>query len=476
MSDFPLASREPAPWPPAPMLPQAFMATGLTLAQVSAILKAWRRMSLLVVLLVLATTAALMTYWPRTYVAMAGLMVNYEVNDPLNGKDLPVGQVSSYIATQVELMQTPEVLLTVVDRLGLAADEDYAKDWRSGNGTLREWVALKVAKSLAVYPSQRGSQLIYVSYAAQTPAQAADVANAVADVYKEQDAHRSEGPPGERSRRYERQLDELKAKVDKAQAELTGFNQRNGLIDEGGEAGVDVASLATLEARLLEARNAREVAELRASQDAASSDQVLMSVQASTLRAQKETQEMRLAQLNRQFMPIHPDVIDARFQLEATQRALSAILKAYTSNTAAALAIARRTEQGLQQAVDDKRAGVLAKSLVQDDAAKYQLALESAQSVYKRLLDGYDQVRFDSVMRASNIQIVSRATPPVRAVKPRLLLGSALGGLLALLLGIGLPLVYELTHRRVRCGDDLERDHGVPVLAEFTRLPVRALT
>ena len=92
-----------------------------------------------------------MTLWPRTYTAMVTLMVNYEVNDPLNGKELPVGQVGSYIATQVELMQTPEVLLAVVDRLRLTENKDYARGYRGDSGTLREWVAKKLSKNLAIY-------------------------------------------------------------------------------------------------------------------------------------------------------------------------------------------------------------------------------------------------------------------------------------------------------------------------------------
>ena len=39
-------------------------------------------------------------------------------------------------------------------------------------------------------------------------------------------------------------------------------------------------------------------------------------------------------------------------------------------------------------------------------------------------------------------------------------------------LGLFVPLIYELVNRRVRCRDDLERDNGVPVLAEFGPLPM----
>ncbi|MDO8598028.1 MAG: Wzz/FepE/Etk N-terminal domain-containing protein, partial [Sulfuricaulis sp.] len=177
-----LVSRETAVSVLTPVIPLNFVYPGLSLAQILSIVKAYRKPALLIVLAVLALTALIMAVWPRTYTAMVTLMVNYEVNDPLNGKELPVGQVGSYIATQVELMQTPEVVLAVVDRLKLTQNKDYAQGYRGDSGTLREWVAKKVSKDLVIYQGQMGSQLIYVTYASNDPAEAAQVANTVAEV------------------------------------------------------------------------------------------------------------------------------------------------------------------------------------------------------------------------------------------------------------------------------------------------------
>jgi len=474
MTGYPLVSRDASATAVTPYVPLHFVHPGLSFAQIFSIVRAYLKISLLMLLVGLALTAAVMSWWPRTYTAQASLMVSYEVNDPSAGKDLPTGQVGSYIATQVELMQTPEVLLAVVDRLGLTGDADYASGWRDGRGTLREWVAAKIAKSLSVFQSERGSQLIYVTYAADEPNHAAKVANAVVAVYKEQDQMRSAGPPGERATRYAQQLDGLKAKVDQAQGALTSFQQRYGLIDAPGRANVDVMLLGTLEERLLAAQNARRVAEANASQDQTASDEVLASTQAQALRLDLTAQEMRLEQANRVFMPQHPDVIEAKMRVDGARRALAATVRSYASNSSAGLNAALRLERGLEKAVDAQRAKILTRGGQQDEAAKFQLGLDSAQAVYKRALDGYDQIAFASTARSSNVSVVSNATAPVRASKPRVLVGLLLGTLASGLLAFGIPLGYELIHRRVRCRDDLERHHGIPVLAEFGRLPMRA--
>ncbi len=470
MTDYPLVTRDNPASVFTPVIPLNFVYPGLSLSQILAIIWAYRKLSLLIMFVVLAATAGVMALWPRTYSAVASLMVNYEVNDPLNGKDLPVGQVGSYIATQVELMQSPEVLLGVVDRLQLTGDKKYTSGFRGNPDSLREWIAAKLARSLVIYQGQRGSQLIYVNYTARRPAEAALFANTVAGIYKEQDLARSTGPPGQRTKLYAQQLNELKAKVDQAQQNVTAFHQRNGLVDEGNRANVDVVLLATLEGRLLEAQNARRVAEARASVDQSVSDEVLASPEVQALKAQLSAQELRLAQLNLTYTPQFPDILDLQSLIQTTRRSLAAALQSYESNASGELSVAGRLEQNLRGAVAAQRMTVLATGQLHDEAARYLLDLESAQTVYKRALDGYDQIMFASGGHYSNVSLISRATPPVKASSPRIKAGLLLGAMLAVLLGLGLPLAYELTNRRVRCRDDIERHHGIPVLAEFGRL------
>jgi polysaccharide biosynthesis transport protein len=479
MNDYPLVSRATPVALATPVIPLNFIYPGLSLAQMTSIVWAHRRLTLLIVLLVASLTALGLKYWPRTYTATATLMVNYEVNDPSNGKELPLGQVASYIATQVELMQTPGVLLTVVDRLNLTSDEDYARGYRSDRGTLREWVAAKVAKVLTVAQSPLGSQLIFVTYSASSAEEAAQVANAVADVYREQDTARSTGPPAERARRYAQQLAELKNKVNQAQQEVTAFHQRNGVVDQGGKSNVEAVSLANLEARLLEAQNTRRAAEARATQDPAVSEPVLSSNHVQELRVRLATQEMKLAELSRNYTQEYPNLRESQSQVADIRHWIAVVEQGYAANAAAGLTLAQRQEQSLQRAVADQRAKVLAQehqvlaqARLRDEAAKNLLELESAQSVYKRALDGYDQIMFASGHRATNVSVVSRATPPVSAAKPKVISGIVLGAIAALVLGLGIPLGGELFNRRVRCRDDLERQNGVPVLVEFGRLPL----
>jgi polysaccharide biosynthesis transport protein len=100
------------------------------------------------------------------------------------------------------------------------------------------------------------------------------------------------------------------------------------------------------------------------------------------------------------------------------------------------------------------------------------LELESAQSVYKRALDGYDQIMFASDSRFSKVNLVSRAVPPQTSSKPKKVKLLMMGALAGIFLGLALPVAYELViNRRVRCRDDFERGFAIPVLMEFDGIP-----
>jgi uncharacterized protein involved in exopolysaccharide biosynthesis len=444
-----------------------FAQPGLSLAQIGAILWAYRKQSLMIIAAVMLAAGVACVLWPRTYEATATLMVDFEVNDPLAGREFPSGLVGSYMATQVELARSPEVLLPVIDRLQLTGDRKYAAGYDGEAAGLRLWVAARVRKKLLVEQGKYGSQLVYVTYRASDAAEAAQVANAVAEVYAEQQRARLAGPAGERAQRYTAQLAELKAKVAHAQQQVTAFRQQSGLIDSKEQGDVGMLMLSTLETRLLEAQNARRVAEARASTDPSVGGQVLSSPMIQTLKTQLALQAGSLAQLRTTLGARHPQMIELQSQMRATRDALAAELRAYSGNAAAELAAARQLERDLEKAVTAQRSAVIDVRQVQDSAAKHQLELESAQSVYKHALEGYDQVMFASTGGYTNIGLVSRATPPPKASKPRVGVIMILSTAAAIVLGIGLPLGYGLINRRVRCRDDIERDHGVPVLIEL---------
>jgi polysaccharide biosynthesis transport protein len=461
------------PWPPRnDMSGEAEAPAGMSLHQVWVILRAHWKVTLIIAAAVSVLSAVAIKFMAKTYTATSTLIVDQDKKDPLAVNMLADGTFSSYVATQMELLHSPVILLPVVDRMHLTEDRNFAGGYTGQDAKgLREYTAQNLNLAVQV-DLARGGQLLYISASARDPGRAADIANTIADVYVFSEQRRMSGPAGERASRYADDLVELRAKVAAAQDKLTSFRQQKGITEvtsQSGEASdPESQALKSLEQQLLEAQNARRTLESRSSGAQASADEALASPIIQQLKTQMAAQQTQAAQLSATYGAKHPKVLEINSQLALTTRQLSNELHNLSDNVATQLARAKELEGKYAQAVAAQRTKVLTLRGQQGDGAKLQLELDSAQAVYKRALDGYDQIMFASSSNNTNVSLINRATPPTRASRPNKLKLMLAAMLVGLGLGVVAPFLYEiLLNRRLRCRDDIERGLHIPVLAQF---------
>jgi uncharacterized protein involved in exopolysaccharide biosynthesis len=461
------------PIPAIPLGSENEAGGGISLTQIVTIARAYWKQSLMITAAVTLVAAAAIKVLPKTFTSTATLIVNIENGDPLAAKQVPDAGLGSYVATQTELMTSPVILLPVVDRLKLTEDPRYIAGLRSTDPEAKRQFAEKALADEIQVEIGRGGQLLYISASARDALLAANIANAVADIYLEQQKTRVGQPAGERAQRYSEELSELRAKAEAAQDRVTQFRKRNGITDvDTGNGDNGLATLASLQAKRLDAQNARRALEAKQSGQQTTSDEALGSAQISNLKAQIADMEAQLAQKRATLGAKHPVVLELDSRLEATRRSLAAELTALTKNNATELQRARDLEDKLTRAIADERQRVLGLHEVQGEGEKLTLELESAQAVYKRALDGYDQIMFASVSNNNNVSFISRATAPLKPSKPNKIKLLAMGIVAGLALGLAIPVAYELfINRRLRCVDDIERDFNIPVLAHFHAIP-----
>jgi succinoglycan biosynthesis transport protein ExoP len=442
-----------------------FEKPGMSLAQAWAIIWAYRKQTIAIAVVATLVTAGVAKLLPKTYVSSATLMVYHESHISSAQQD-PNDPLETFINTEIQLMQTGDVLLPVVDRLNLTNNSYFTAGFKGDSSALREWVMDNLYKDVKIEQSKLGGQLIYISASAMDPVLAANIANTIADVYLDEE-HQRLGPKSERAKAYAQELAELKHKVSVAQDQVTAFRQRTGLTDSATQTNnVEQDLLASLEGRYQQAQNDRRAAEVAANGDRSANTNVMGSMSIQNLKVQLSTQETQLAQLRTTMGPAHPKVIEAENQVEATRRSLNAEMGTYSNNVSSQLTSARELEGKLAAAVEVQRKKLIDVRKVQDEGTKYTLELDSAQSVYKHALDGYDQIMFAS--GEHHLTVANRAVPPLKAAKPDKPKMAIMGALVGLFLGLALPFVYEiLINRRVRCRDDFERVFGLPVLSEF---------
>jgi succinoglycan biosynthesis transport protein ExoP len=453
------------PEPNLATIPEQDAHQGMSVAQFSAILLAYWKQILLVTIVVTTLGATAIKYLPKTYTATATLIVNSDVKDPLAGRDFPVTLITNYVSTQIELMTSAIVLMPVVDRLHLTQDKELTAGFSGSSEALREFVEKNLALSLQVERGI-GGELLYVSASAKNSAQAALIANTVADVYIEQDRRRLNDPAGERAQRYTEELAELREKATIAQDKVTAFRKENSIGDmNSASSGTEVQSLDTLHQHQLETPNIRRSLEAKLIGAQAPADETLGS-------ATLDAQLAQLAQLSSTYGPQHPKVRELNAQIAITRNSLANANRAVSADVQAELARTKELEHKYVQAVAEQEARVLKLRQAQDEGSKLVLELDSAKSVYKQALDGFDQIMFQAVANHTNVSFVSRAVPPLRASKPNKIKLMMIALVAGLGIGFGAPLAYGLIlARRLRCRDDVERDFGIAVLAQLEAVP-----
>jgi uncharacterized protein involved in exopolysaccharide biosynthesis len=418
----------------------------------------WLSIAIFVVLVGLAFVG--IKKLPKSYEATAALIVNSDNTDPLAGRIQGLNQTYSYFPTQVELINNVVVLQPVVDRLKLQHDRHFNGGYVGDPKALNDIVVGNLRSSMRVAPGT-GSQLLYISVMSRDPVQAAEISNAVADEYVHQTSQRTNAPNMERAGRYTAQVEELKQKRDEAQVKVAVFRERYGMTDLGQNVNMESAAMADLQGKLLQAEDERRRLEgLRSSPQPElgigqePQEALALRNKLDGLKSDMTTARMTMGLRN-------PKVELLQKQIDETQVELDA-------STARAKAKASELVNKYKSDLARERQQLLDRRTLQDQGEKLVSELRLAEEAYAAALRGKDAVMFASEGNYQDVEIVSRAQPPVRASKPAKLKLFAMAMALSMALALGGPFAYELLlNRRIRCRDDLEGHFRIVTLAQF---------
>ena len=157
----------------------------MTLQQFLLILRARYKVALLTLLVTVATTTIISLLLPKQYTASAAVVVDVKSPDAVTGLMLQGMVVPSYMATQVDIINSDRVAEAVVKLLRMDSSTAIQQQWMEateGKGQLIDWLATLLQRNVDVKPS-RDSNVISINYSGTDPDFAAAVANAFAQAY-----------------------------------------------------------------------------------------------------------------------------------------------------------------------------------------------------------------------------------------------------------------------------------------------------
>jgi chain length determinant protein EpsF len=439
-------------------------------------------LNIFVVTILLAIAASILL--PKSWTGESAVVVDERGIDPLTQENgMAVQLATNYVATQVDVIESHNVALKVVDQMKLAQDPAVIERFNSktgGVGSIRDWEAEELLKKLTVKPSKE-SNVIFLQFVAKTPQGAADIANAFADNYITTSLELKADPAKRQVGWFEQQANVLRTALEAAQQKLSAYQTQHGIIgndntsDNNNKIDAETARLTEINNHLVAAQAAMYDAETRQRQmnDALSKGRssesiaVLQSPLLQNLKTELARSEARFADVSQRFDHNHPQYMSAQAELQSLREKVAAEISNITGSVAREAQIARQNMTDLQHAVEQQRKHILDLQHNQDEYSVLRRDVESARAAYDSSLQRGGDTRLESRLKNANTAVLNYAYPPLKPSFPRPILNLALAIVLASMLAVSASLMKEHFDPRIHSRADLLEDAGIPVLTEL---------
>lgn len=447
----------------------------LSLAQLALILRARWKVLAGVWLGTIALAVAFSLLWPPKYTATASLVVDVQSPDPVGGLVLAGSLLSSYMATQLDMLRSERVILRAIQSAGLVDDPELKQKWMNateGRGKYEAWLAEDVLDDFVVKPT-RGSNAVTVAYASRDPARAAAMANALVRSYMDTALELRTEPAREYNSFFDKRSRDLRDALEMAQGKLSVFQRQNGLLANDERFDVETTRLNELSSQIVVLQGAANEADGRQSQAAANPSR-MPEVLANALVAQLSTEISRtrakLEELSLRFGSNHPRVLEAQASLTELNQQLSVATRQASGVTAMTSSVAKTRLKEASADFESQRSKVLRLKAQRDEAAVLLRDVESAQRAYDLTLARMTQSFTESQVRPTNISVIKSATEPAIPSFPKPLLITAASIIVGMFLAVGSAMTQEYFDQRLRTEQDVTQVLNQPLLAHINGL------
>jgi polysaccharide biosynthesis transport protein len=452
----------------------------MNIQQFLRVLRARWLLMVITLAITVGTTVAVSLVLPKRYTATAALVIDAKSIDQISGMLLPMMPMASYLATQVDIIQSHNVARKAVDMLKLAEQQGaqaiFMKE-TEGKGNIRDWLADLLLRYVKVEPS-RDSSVVNVSYTGSDPRFAAAVANAIVESYINTTLELKINPALQSTTFFNEQIKVLKDNLETAQANLSAYQRKHGIIATDERLDVENNRLNDLSTQLVVAQGEtydaqsrhRQVSELVGrGQVPDSLPDVLSNPVIQGLKGSITQLEAKLNDLSSKVGKNHPSYQAAVAELEGVKRQLASEMRTISSTLGNASSLAQKREEQTRATLAAQRAKVLEMKKIRDDLIVLMREVENSQRAYDGAQGRMTQTKLESQTNQTNVMVINEAIEPIAPSSPKIGVNTILAVALGLMLAVAFALVREISDRLVRSEADITEALGVPVLGTLRR-------
>jgi len=405
------------------------------------------------------------------YQSTATVNVDRQAPSEVVGEDssrfVAPNDADQFLATQIKLIQSDAVLRPVAEQYHLLSLEGQT----SSASTEREQLLASAPialKRLRVTRSPN-TYLLLISYRSPDAHLAADVANAVANSYLLQTYDLRIRSAAGMSTFMEKQLDELKAKMEQSSLALAQFEKDLDVINPEEKTNILSARLLQLNIDYTTAQSDRVRAEAAWNAiKSGSLEAAEASSQGNTLIKLYETLDQarqRFAVVKATYGTSHPEYRKAASELAEVEKQFEDTRSSIAQRVQAQYQESLNREQMLQAAVNQTKAEW---DRVNASSFQYQQLKQEAdadKALYDELIRKIREANINAGFENNNIRIADVARPSLKPVFPNMPLNLVLAFLFSTLLAVGGAIILDSLDTTLRDPEEASRFLGADVIA-----------
>ncbi|MBN9132028.1 MAG: chain length determinant protein EpsF [Nitrosospira multiformis] len=440
----------------------------MTLQQFLLILRARYKVVFSILLFTVIATLIVSLLLPKQYTAGTAVVVDIKSPDPVAGMILPGLTSPTYMATQVDVINSDRVAERVVKMLRLDENPVVKEQWEEdgSKGELVTWLASLLKRKLDVKPS-RESNVIYIDYTGNDPGFSAAVANAFAQAYIDVNLDLKVAPARQYADWFKGQTAAARDEFERSKAALSAYQQEAGLVATEERLDYEVAKLNELSTQLtlIQAQTSDSSSKRKAAEDPDTLSEVIQSPLINSLKSDIARLDAKLQESSAYLGPNHPQTKRTQSELASFKNRLAAETRKIHSSIGTSYEVGKRKEQELLEAMEKQKERVLELNKQRDQMSVLKGDVEAAQRNFEGMSQRSALTRLESLSVQTNITPLNPASVPSEPSSPKLLLNVLISIFLGTLLGVSAALVMELMNRRVRSVEDIVEAIEIPVLA-----------
>jgi len=367
-----------------------------------------------------------------------------------------------FLATQAKLIQSDSVLRPVAEEYHLA---------RSNAGGNQDKPAIEDAP--VMLPKLKvtrppNTYLLLISYRSTDSRLAADVANAIAKSYLEHTYNIRFKSSASLSAFMEKQLEELKVKMEQSGAALAQFERELNVISPEEKTSILSARLLQLNTEYTSAQadRVRKEAAYR-SVSGGSLEAAQVSSQGEALKKLSERiddEEQKFAEVKSHFGPNHPEYRKAAVQLAELQHETSVAKENIGHRVEVEYREALNRESMLSKAVTETKGEFDRLNARSFEYQSLKREAEADKGLYEELVRKIKEASINAGFQNSSIRIADLARPANAPVFPNLKLNALLAFLFSLLVSLGIAIVADILNNAVRDPEQVARTLSTEVI------------